>query len=118
MLLDINLEAKIPIIKGKMHFFKKPRKGNVLCIEFEPCKKRSVPTKPSSFQTTRLHPVKARSYEPKAPNEIMLPMKRKKSFTIPHTQHRTPPIPTPFQPEIENGDVRKRRPTLVARKSR
>ena len=27
-------------------------------------------------------------------NETMLPMRRKKNFTISHTQHRTPPIPT------------------------
>ena len=35
-------------------------------------------------------------------------MRRKKSITIPHTQHRTAPIPTPSQPKRKNGDVRKR----------
>ena len=69
-------------------------------------------------------------------NETMLPMKRKKSLTIPtlsigchqfpppfqpkrkkslatsHTQHRTLPIPTPFSTkEKEWGRDKKRRPT-------
>ena len=39
---------------------------------------------------------KAKSYEPKALNETMLPMKRKKSITISHTQHKTTPIPIPI----------------------
>ena len=38
----------------------------------------------------------ANSYEPKALNETMLPMKRKKSITISHTLHGTTPIPTPI----------------------
>ena len=61
-----------------------------------------------SFQLTRSHPGKAKSYEPKALNETMLPTKRKKSITISHTQHMTTPIATPFQPKRKNGDVRKR----------
>ena len=35
----------------------------------------------------------------KAMNETILPMKRKKSITISHTQHSTTPIPAPFQPK-------------------
>ena len=45
-------------------------------------------------------------------------MRRKKSLTISHTQHKTPPIPTPFQPMRKNGDVKKRRPILRGRKSK
>ena len=33
----------------------------------------------------------------------------KKNLTISHTQHRTPPIFTPFQLKRKNKDVRKRR---------
>ena len=39
---------------------------------------------------------KTKSYEPKALNETMLPMRRKKTITISHTQYRTTPIPTPI----------------------
>ena len=38
----------------------------------------AYPLKTPSSQATRSHPGKARSYEPKALNEIMLPMRRKK----------------------------------------
>ena len=49
----------------------------------------------------------------------MLPIRRKKCPTISHTQHRTLPIPTPFWPKRENGDVRKkRRPTRKHKKSK
>ena len=68
---------------------------------------RCVGLKPTS-QATKSHPGKAKSYEPKALNETMLPMRRKKSITISHNQHRTTPIPTPFQPKRKNGDKRKR----------
>ena len=48
----------------------------------------------------RSHPGKAKSYKPKALNETMLPMRRKKSLTISHNQHRTSSILTiPFQPK-------------------
>ena len=42
-----------------------------------------------SSQATRSHPGKAKSYEAKALNETMLPMRRKKSLTIsqPNTGH-------------------------------
>ena len=63
---------------------------------------------PPSSQATRSHPGKAKRYEPKALNETILPMKRKKSITISHTQHRTTPIPTPFQQKRKNEDVRNR----------
>ena len=69
-------------------------RGNALCTECGTRKGRSVPTNPPSSQATRSHPGKAKSYEPKALNETMLPMRRKKSLTISHTQHRAPPIPT------------------------
>ena len=44
-------------------------------------------------QATRSHPGK-KSYEPKAMNETMLPIIRKKSITISRTQYRTTPIHT------------------------
>ena len=56
----------------------------------------AYPLNPLSSQETSSHLGKARSYEPKALNETMLPIRRKKSLTISHTQHRTPPIPTPI----------------------
>ena len=56
----------------------------------------AYPLKLISSQVTRSHQGKARSYEPKALNETMLPMKRKKSITISYTQHKTTPIPTPI----------------------
>ena len=49
----------------------------------------------TSSQATRSHPGKTKSYEPKALNETMLSMKRKKTITISHAQHGTTPIPTP-----------------------
>ena len=60
------------------------------------------------LKATRSHLGKAKSYEPKALNETMPPMRRKKSITISHTQHRTTPISTPFQPKRKNGKVRKK----------
>ena len=56
----------------------------------------AYPLKTPSSQATRSHPGKAKNYEPKALNETMLPMKRKKNITISHTQHGTTPIPTPI----------------------
>ena len=56
----------------------------------------SQPLKLPYSQATRLHPGKAKSYEPKALNETMLSMRRKKSLTISHTQHITLPISTPI----------------------
>ena len=79
----------------------------------------SHPLKPPSSQATRSHPGKAKSYEPKTLNETMLPMRRKKSITISHTQHRTTPIPAPIlTKEKEWGCEKKRRPTPGARKSK
>ena len=54
----------------------------------------AYPLKPPFSEATRLHPGKARSYEPKVLNETVLPMRRKKSLTISHTQQRKTPIPT------------------------
>ena len=55
-------------------------------------KDQAYPLKPPSSQVTRLHPGKAKSYEPKTLNETMLHMKDKKSITISHIQQRTTPI--------------------------
>ena len=76
-------------------------------------------TKPSS-QATRSHSRKAKSYEPKALNETMLPMRKKKSLIISDTiQHRTSPIPIPISvKEKEWEREKKRRPTPGARKSK
>ena len=53
--------------------------------------------KPPSSQGTRSHPAKTRSYAPKALNETMLPIRKKKSLIISDTiQHRTPLIPIPI----------------------
>ena len=46
-------------------------------------------------------------------------MKRNKSITISHAQHKTTPIPTPISTkEKEWGREKKRRPTPGARKSK
>ena len=64
--------------------------------------------KPPSSQATRSYLGKAKSYEPKALNETMLPMKRKKSLIISHTQHRTPPISTPISTKEKEWDCEKK----------
>ena len=66
------------------------------------------PLKSPSSQAIRLHPGKTKSYEPKALNETMLPIRRKKIITISRTQQRTTPNSTPFQPKRNNGDMSKR----------
>ena len=74
----------------------------LLCAGCATCKGRSVPNKtPPSSQATRSHPGKEKSYKPKGLNEIMLPMRRKKSFTI-----------------SEWGREKKRRPKPGGRKQR
>ena len=79
----------------------------------------AYPLKPPSSQATRLHPGKAKNYKPKALNETILSMRRKKRITISHTQQRTTPISTPISnKEKEWGHEKKRRPTLEARKSK
>ena len=79
----------------------------------------AYPLKPPSSQATRSHQGKAKTYEPKALNETMLPMKRKKSITISHTQHRTTPIPTHISTkDKEWGRKKKRRKTPGVRKSK
>ena len=89
-------------------FFLIPRRGNDLCIESETCIDIAYPLNPP-FQATRSHPGKAKNCEPKALNETMLSMRRKKSLTISHTQHRTPPIPIPISTkEKEWGRVIKK----------
>ena len=90
----------------------RPRKvnANARCVGL-------APTKPlPSSQATRSHPGKAKNYKPKAPNETMMPMRRKKRITISHTQQRTPPVSTPFQPKRKIGEIKKKkRPTPGAR---
>ena len=74
---------------------------------------------PPSSQAARSHPGKVRSYEPKALNETMLPMRRKKSLTISHTRYRTLPIPTPISiKEKEWGCEKKKISSPGARKSK
>ena len=75
-----------------------------------------LPNIPSS-QATRSHPRKAKSYEPMVLNESILPMKRKKSITISHTQYETTPISTPILTKMKEwGREKQRRPTPGARK--
>ena len=38
----------------------------------------------------------------------MLPKKRKKSFTLSHTQHRTPPISTPISTKEKEWECEKK----------
>ena len=74
---------------------------------------------PPSSQATRSHPGKAKNYKPKALNEKVLPMRRKKSIIISHTQQKTTPISTPISTkEKKLGNDKKRRPTPGARKSK
>ena len=76
------------------------------------------PLNPPFSQAIRSHQGKAKSYEPKALNETMLPMKRKKSITILHTQHETTPIPTPISTREKKWRREKqRRPAQGERKS-
>ena len=72
------------------------KRENALCMVCGTPKGHSVPTKTPSPEATRSNPGKAKSYEPNALNETMLPMWRKKSITISPTQHRTTPISTPI----------------------
>ena len=82
-------------------------------------KDQAYPLKPPSSQVTRLHPGKVKSYEPKALNETMLSMRRKKSIKISHTQQRTTPISTPISTkEKERGHKKMRRLTPGARKTK
>ena len=78
------------------------------------------PTNPSpSSQATRSHPGNAKSYKPNALNETMLPIRRKISITISHTQQRTTPISTPISTEEKEwAHEKKWRPTPGARKSK
>ena len=70
-------------------------------------------------QATRSHLGKANNYEPKVLNEIMLPMRSKKSLAISHKQHKTPPILTLISPKEKEWDMRKKRkPTPGERKSK
>ena len=39
----------------------------------------------------------------------MVKIKKEKSHTISHTQYRTPPIQSPFQPKGKNGGKREKR---------
>ena len=65
-------------------------------------------TTPSS-QATRSNPGKAKNYEPKALNETMQPMRRKKSLIISHTSTGHHQFLLPFQPKRKNRNVRKKR---------
>ena len=82
------------------HFFcifLETKKGNCFdAVGVGLAKDVAYPLKPLSCQETRSHSRKTKSYEPKILNEIMLPMRRNFFFTISHTQHRTPHIPSPI----------------------
>ena len=76
-------------------------------------KNAAYPLKPPSSQATRSHSGKARNYGPKALNETMLLMRRKKSFTISHPN-------TGYHQRFnqrERMGTEKRRPTPRARKN-
>ena len=65
-------------------FFSETKEGYALYTRCGACKRCSVPIKPSpstqaTIQCHILNSGKARSYEPKALNETMLPLRRKKS---------------------------------------
>ena len=94
----------------KPHYFFKPRRGNVLRTMCRTCSEDvAYPLKPPSSQEIRSHPGKASIYEPKTLNETMLPMKRKKSITISHTQQMTTPISTPILTKEKEWDMKNRR---------
>ena len=79
----------------------------------------TYPLKHPSSQATRSYPEKAKSYEPKALNEAMLPLRKKKSFAISHTQQKTTSIPTPISTKKKEwGHEKKIRTTLRAKKSK
>ena len=60
------------------------------------------------------------SIKARALNEKMLPMRRKinekKNLTVSHTQHRAPPILTPYLPYGRNGEMRKKGPNIGSKK--
>ena len=76
------------------------------------------PLKHLSSLATKSNPGKAKSYKPKAPNETMLPMRRKKSITISQTKQRTTPIYTLISTKEKEWGHEKKRPTPGARKSK
>ena len=81
------------IYKGA-HFFRYQGGEILYARDVELAKDVTYPLKSPFSQATRSNPGKARSYEPKALNESVLPMRRKKRLTISYTQYRTTPIPT------------------------
>ena len=76
------------------------------------------PLKPLSSQAARLHPGKVRTYEPKALNETMLPMRIKKIslFHTPSTGHYQ--FSAPFQSKKKMGDVRRKETHSGSKKSK
>ena len=74
----------------------------------------TLTTKPPSTRAG-----KAEAITQRVLNEAILPMRRKRSITISHTQQRTTPISTPISTkEKELGHEKKRRPTQGARKNK
>ena len=69
-----------------MTFFWKSRRENVLYTE----KNVAYRLKSPLFSGNKVTSRKARSYEPKTLNKTILPLRKLKSLTISHTQHRTP----------------------------
>ena len=68
-----------------------------------------APTKTSSSQATWSYPGKAKSYEPKALNETMLSMRRKKSITISTKEKEN--MRKRGDPHQKQGKVNKRKNT-------
>ena len=86
-------------MKGFLFMFFRYQGGEMLyarCLGLT--KDVACPLKLPSSQATKSHLGKAKKYERKALNETM-PMRRKKCITFSHTQHRTTPISTLFQPK-------------------
>ena len=94
-LLNLNLFYMEDILTT-LYFFRKPSRGNAWCTEWRTCKERSVPTKTPLFSRNMVTSRKSKKLWTKAVNETMLPMRRRKTITISHTQQRTTPISTPI----------------------
>ena len=73
--------------------FLNQKRKNALCTDRGTREDVAYPLNTPSFQATRSHSGNARSYDPKAVNETILRMWRKKILTISHNQHRAPPTP-------------------------
>ena len=81
-------------------------------------KDRPYRLKPPLFSSKKVTSRKGKELWTKGP-EWNMPIRKKKSISISHTQHRTTSIPIPIIPKRKNGHMRKKkRPTPGARKSK